>query len=172
MVILDLDTRILMLLETHREKMRNSEIVKELWRKEGNKRQPSPAFNVKVTKRLTALVKQKLLERHTVSHKNVCYTIEESGHQQLQRSFLTNLVSELPPIEIQVLLTLTHLLITEAFIIAPYKANLEDYLKILQDLINRKEILELARGLMNDPEKRYAQLYEHIRSFEKERMIE
>ena len=169
LVTADLDMQILMLLENKQQKIRNSEIVKALWRQQQS---IPPAFTVKVTKRLTSLRKNGLIERHTIAHKNVCYTITEDGHQQLQRSFLRELISSMPPIEIQVLLTLTHILLSVVYIKTPHGASLEGYIKILQDEMKRKDIIKLAKALINDPEKLYAKFYEHIQEFEGESVLD
>lgn len=168
LVTADLDIQILMLLENKQQEQRNSEIVKALWKQQQS---IPPAFTVKVTKRLTSLRKNGLIERHTIAHKNVCYTITEDGHQQLQRSFLRELISSMPPIKVQVLLTLTHILLSIVYIKTPYEASLEDYIRMFQDEMKRKDIIELAKALINDPEKLYAKFYEHIREFEGENIL-
>ena len=172
----DLEMRILLALQN--EQMRNREIVSLLWEEQKKQDKHPPhrkrskdsdafrAFKVRVTKKLLAMTKQGLLTRDQPRHRKVSYSITKDGRQRLSRFLLEKLVSLMRPIEVQVLMTLTHLLISIVYIVAPHEATLEDYINLLRDQFNREDILELAKDLMNDPQKQYAQFYEHIKKFE------
>ena len=178
MEILPLDLEMQILLALQNEQMRNKEIVSLLWEEQKKQDKPPPhrkrskdsdafrACKVRVTKKLQTMTKQKLLTREQPRHRKVSYSITEDGRQRLSRVLLEKWLSVMAPIEVQVLLTLTHLLISIVHIATPYEATLEDYINSLRDRLNREDILELAKDLMNDPQKQYAQFYEHIKKFE------
>lgn len=166
-LIKDLSIQILELLEDRKE-MRNSEIVKALWKKQS--RDPSGLFKVKVTRTLTKLAKDKLVEKITRSHKNVAYVIIEQGRNWIGTFYLNEMIASMPPVEFKVFQTLMYFLISHVYIMAPPKVTVEDYRKMLVEQLNKADFIDKAKALMNDRRKVYEQFSEHLKRYRAKRL--
>lgn len=172
----DLSIQILRLLHDEQRQIRNSEITRELWQRQS--RRPwkehsteRETFKVKVTRALQRLEKENSVRKHPISHKNVAYSITEQGQQILNKSALKTFISMMPPVEVQVLVYLTQILISKVFIMAPYRTSLEEYIERLKEEFGREDIVEVAKALVNDPKKGYSQFYQHVTRYREVRML-
>jgi len=167
----DLTIQILMLLDIEQRKMRNSEITGTLWEGEREHSCSNEAFKVKVTRELQRLNKDRSVRRHVIGPKNVVYNITKQGKELLNRFLLRDLISTMPPTEIQVISHLAQILISKVFILVPYEATLEEYIRMLKSELDREDIVELARALADDPKKKYSRFYEYIKRYRAETML-
>jgi DNA-binding PadR family transcriptional regulator len=154
----DLSVQILELLESRKE-LRNSEIVKALCKK------PSGLFKVKVTRTLTKLANDERVEKITRSHKNVAYVITEQGRNWIGTFYLNRMLASMPPVEFRVFQTLIYFLISHVYIMAPPKATVEDYRKMLVEQLNKADFSDKAKALMNDPRKVHARFSEYLKTY-------
>ena len=164
--------KILVILEREGE-MRYFEIVDALWKDSETRKlsRGKPAFKVLVSKRLQRLKNEGDVDKKVMGHKNVSYFLTKQGQETTHRLYLEELIFSMPPVEVQALQFMMYVFITCIQIIAPRGASLEDYIRLLRDRLNRDDIIELARAVMKDPKKSYAELSEYLSKYKAEELV-
>ncbi|MGA3192252.1 MAG: hypothetical protein ABSD73_07030 [Candidatus Bathyarchaeia archaeon] len=129
------------------------------------------SFDVVISHTLRRLVDVKLVKRRDEGHKNVSYVITKKGYKQLSLLHVNQTLSEMTPVEVQVIEFLMHELTTIVDITTPYGASIENYLKNLRAKLNDDTVIEQAKALLDDPRKLYAEYSKNLQRYERKRQL-
>jgi DNA-binding transcriptional regulator PaaX len=153
--------------------VRFSEIVNNLWTDPANRKLSTdqPAFKVLVHKRLRRLTNEGDVNKEKKSHKQVFYFLTEQGRAEIGRIYLEELIYSMPPKEVQVLQFLMNFFISHVNVVASPKANLETYIRMLREQLNRADVMDMAEAVMKDPRKLHERFSEYLVRYKAKKVL-
>jgi DNA-binding PadR family transcriptional regulator len=128
-------------------------------------------FDVVIARRLKHLKTQGLVKRTVINRQHVSYSITDKGRYRLLSDHNRIISERLPEddIHIQALRFLMYVKILVVDIMTPYEAPPETYVENLRERINKDDLIEQLKALLNDPRKGYSEFSKYIERYEKKR---